>query len=85
MLGLRESCCGIRTVCSPLTGEMLDMCKELFLLRHGRSAWNGAGGHQGQLESRLTQAGQAQARAMGLVRGVKDPGAMRDRPGGQGR
>ncbi|HHC29945.1 MAG TPA: histidine phosphatase family protein [Rhodobacterales bacterium] len=61
---------------------MLDMCKELFLLRHGESEWNAAGRHQGQLESRLTQAGQAQARAMGqvLVHALKgrglDPAAM---------
>jgi len=52
------------------------MCKELYLLRHGQSAWNAACRHQGQLESRLTKLGRQQARAMGalLAREIAAPG-----------
>jgi broad specificity phosphatase PhoE len=51
------------------------MCKELYVLRHGQSAWNAEGRHQGRLESRLTPLGRDQARAMGavLAREIDDP------------
>jgi broad specificity phosphatase PhoE len=51
------------------------MCKELYLLRHGQSAWNAERRHQGQMESRLTDLGRAQARALGAVLAdqIEDP------------
>lgn len=44
-------------------------------MRHGESEWNAERRLQGQMESRLTELGQAQARAMGevLVRAIDDP------------
>lgn len=53
----------------------MDMCKELYLLRHGQSAWNAEGRYQGQSESRLTPLGRDQAARMGavLAREIGDP------------
>ncbi|HHB81085.1 MAG TPA: histidine phosphatase family protein [Aliiroseovarius sp.] len=45
---------------------MLEMYNELYLMRHGETAWNRAHRHQGWLDSPLTARGQAQARAMGV-------------------
>lgn len=52
------------------------MCKDLYLLRHGQSAWNAERRHQGRLESRLTDLGREQARHMGaiLAREIGAPG-----------
>jgi probable phosphoglycerate mutase len=37
----------------------------IYLFRHGETAWNAEGRAQGHLDSPLTEAGRAQARAMG--------------------
>lgn len=37
----------------------------IYLVRHGETEWNRAGRMQGQLDSPLTERGQAQARAVG--------------------
>ncbi len=39
---------------------------EIHFVRHGETDWNATGRVQGQAESRLTDRGQAQARALGL-------------------
>lgn len=54
------------------------MCKQLYLLRHGQSEWNVARRMQGRRESRLTDFGRAQARAMGavLAREIADPSQL---------
>ena len=42
---------------------------EIYLIRHGETEWNCSGHYQGQLDSRLTNNGEQQARAVGrLVR-----------------
>ncbi len=38
---------------------------EIYLVRHGETEWNRSGHYQGQLDSRLTSNGEAQATAVG--------------------
>ena len=52
---------------SPLIGKAnaVNLCPDLFILRHGETVWNREGRMQGALDSDLTDLGQAQAQAMG--------------------
>ena len=60
---------------------------ELLLLRHGETEWNRAGRFQGSLDSPLTEAGRAQAAAMGalLARLGVSPATHAARTSPQGR
>lgn len=49
---------------------------QLFVIRHGETAWNGAGRIQGSLDSPLTSRGLAQARAAAARLAAVRPGAL---------
>ena len=51
---------------------------EIYLVRHGETEWNRIDRYQGQLDSPLTEAGQAQARAVGrrLAADLADPAEL---------
>ncbi len=50
-------------------GGALGLRHPIYLFRHGETVWNAEKRAQGHLDSPLTEAGRAQARAMGLALG----------------
>ena len=53
----------------PRGGALTEVHHPIYLFRHGETVWNAEKRAQGHLDSPLTEAGRAQARAMGLALG----------------
>ena len=64
----------------PRGGALGTVHHPIYLFRHGETVWNAEKRAQGYLDSPLTEAGRAQARAMGCALAQELAGLMRERP-----